>query len=186
MPDASDDICTAVKTVKRGGIIAYPTEAVYGLGCDPINHKSLERLANIKGRDTTKGFIIVAASLEQLEPFIQPIDEDSLKQRVLNDWPGPVTWILPARENLSPLLTGSRDTIAVRVSDHDIVRSLCVKLQGAIVSTSANVSGKTELRTSEEVESHFGASLDFIVGGYVGGNAKPTSIFDGGTLKQIR
>ena len=84
----------AVSVLQRGGIVAYPTEAVYGLGCDPDNPEALDRLIATKGRDARKGFILIASRIEQLEPYIQPLDA-VISERLAATWPGPVTWLVP-------------------------------------------------------------------------------------------
>jgi len=171
--------------VQRGGIIAYPTEAVFGLGCLATDDQALDRLIEIKGRDSHKGFIVVASELEQLSDFIEPPAVD-LQHRLDQDWPGPVTWILPARPQTSGLLTGGRSTLAVRVSDHPTVRALCDLLDKPLVSTSANLTGEPELRDAESVLKTFGTSIDGIVNGTVGDLEGPTPIFDGVTRTRLR
>jgi len=169
------DLDAALDALRSGGIIAYPTEAVYGLGCDPADETALQKILNIKSREAHKGFIVVASSQQQLAPYIGEIRPE-WQQQLDDAWPGPVTFVLPASNNCSELLTGKRDTLAVRVSSYD----------GAIVSTSANQSGHPPLQTGEDVASVFHNSIDAIINANVGSLASPTRIIDIQTGKQLR
>ncbi|MCA1767687.1 MAG: Sua5/YciO/YrdC/YwlC family protein [Idiomarina sp.] len=166
---------SAIKT----GVIAYPTEAVFGLGCDPNNEIAIQRLLHLKQRPAEKGLILIAADYSQLLPFVEDsaIPQDK-RFTVLSNWPGPVTLILPARKTVSPLLTGGRDTIAVRVTAHEPARALCRELGHALVSTSANLTGQEPARTAAEVRLQFGDSLDWIMEDNTGGATNPTRIID--------
>jgi len=175
----------AVIAVKAGKIIAYPTEAIYGLGCDPRNHAALSQLLQLKSRASNKGLILVASSTSQLEPFIDQ-QNPSILDYAKKSWPGPVTWIVPASSLCHPLLTGNRPTIAVRVSDHPVVRALCDGCEHALVSTSANISGEKPLANVEEITASFASSIAGTVEGSLGGLENATSIFDASTGVQIR
>jgi len=167
----------AVRILQQGGVIAYPTEAVYGLGCDPNNHQAVERLLAIKQRSQDKGLILIAAEFQQLAPFLAEIDM-ALKEKILATWPGPITWLWPANPAVSSLLRGKHDTIAVRVTAHPVAAELCRVFGGALISTSANLSGKSPARTAEEVQAQFKHQLDYVLKGKVGGRAKPSEIRD--------
>jgi len=165
----------AARIIVQGGVIAYPTEAVYGIGCLPLNEAALERIIRIKHRDFRKGMIIVAAEIEQLEGFaIFPSGE--IGERMLSDWPGPVTWVVTARPEVPPLLTGGRSTIAVRISDHPIVRRLCDRTGSALVSTSANFSGRRPANSALKARRALGREVDYILTGPLGKQTKPTEI----------
>ena len=183
MPD--EQIQRAVEALKTGGVIAYPTEAVFGLGCDPRNEAALKRLLQLKGRDVEKGLILIAASYEQLKPFLSELDKETEKE-LLASWPGPVTWLVPANESVSASLRGKHTTLAVRVTNHPLVQQLCNAFGGAIVSTSANTAGMQPARTIEEVKHYFNDSLDVIVKGETGGLSKPTEIRDALSKQVIR
>src|SRR5512143_218632 len=131
----------AVRVLHHGGLIAYPTEAVYGLGCDPRNADAVLRLLNLKQRPWQKGLILIAADLAQLDPYLLPLDE-MMRARVVPTWPGPNTWLLPARVETPHWLRGEHDTLAVRVTAHPVAAALCRAFGGPIVSTSANLAGK--------------------------------------------
>lgn len=175
----------AASAVKAGEIIAYPTEAIYGLGCDPTNQSALRKLVDLKTRSANKGLILVAANWEQLDPFVSLTDQSAL-ETAMQSWPGPVTWIMPSSKKCSSLLTGDRDTIAVRISDHPVVRELCEKCQYALVSTSANMSGQEPLPNAEQIEQAFANNIAGVVSGKLGGLSSATSIFDARTGAQLR
>ncbi len=174
---SSNQINEAVHVLQQGGVIAYPTEAVYGLGCDPANHQAVQKLLDLKQRDRDKGLILIAAEFEQLTPFLAEIDI-SLKEQVLATWPGPVTWLWPARSGVSSWLRGEHATIAIRVTEHPLVAQLCRAFGGALVSTSANLSGNPPARNADQVRAQFEDQLDYVLKGEVGGLAMPTQIRD--------
>ena len=127
----------ATRIVSNGGLIAYPTEAVYGIGCLPGNRGAVKRLLRIKQRSWRKGLILIAASLDQLADLIV-LPESGLRAEILKSWPGPVTWVLEAQPGVPAWLGGGRGTLAVRVTDHPLARRLCERVGEALVSTSAN------------------------------------------------
>jgi L-threonylcarbamoyladenylate synthase len=182
---SSQQINDAVRILQRGGVIAYPTEAVYGLGCDPNNHQAVERLLAIKQRSRDKGLILIAADFQQLAPFLAEIDI-SLKEKILATWPGPVTWLWPAKPAVSGLLRGKHDTLAVRVTAHPLATALCRGFGGPLVSTSANLSGKPPTRTADEARSQLGDQLDYVLVGEVGGLSRPSQIRDALTGEILR
>ena len=185
----------AATCIKQGGIIAYPTEGVFGLGCDPDNEVALKRLINLKQRSNNKGLIIIAACRAQLDPYIAPVDE-SLEKQLQATWPGPTTWILAAspgsasagsaNAGASALLTGNRNTIATRVTLHETAAKLCLTCGHAIVSTSANLSGQASCKDAQSVADCFGDTIDYLLDMPVGNLENPTPIFDGATGKQLR
>jgi L-threonylcarbamoyladenylate synthase len=167
----------AINALNKGDIIATPTEAVYGLSVDPENLNAVEKLLNLKQRDPQKGFIIVASDISQLEPYIQPLKPEIL-QKLAATWPGPVTWIVPAKPDLSPLIRGEHDTIAVRVTAHPVLAEICEDYEGALISTSANIEGEEPARSIEAVEEIFGHKVAIVVQGALGREQKPTIIKD--------
>jgi L-threonylcarbamoyladenylate synthase len=171
-------VARAAKHLRDGGILAYPTEAVFGLGCDPFDKAAVEWIFLRKGRPGSKSFILVAASYAQVEPLIS--DEVSADQRakLAASWPGPVTWVIPAAHSVPDWLTAADGTIAVRVSAHPIVRALCFAFGGPIVSTSANPSGKRPARSALTVRHYFSTDPIQILAGRIGGQSKPSAIYD--------
>lgn len=171
--------------VRAGGVIAYPTEAVFGLGCDPADAAAVFRLLKIKRRPVSKGLILVAADWSQLQPWLQRPSPQQL-QTMQAVWPGPVTWLVPAADHCPRWLTGDHDTLAVRVSDHPLVHGLCRKAGSALVSTSANVSDHPPARSTLEVQLHFTGRIDYLLPGPLGGLAQPSRIVDLASGRMIR
>jgi L-threonylcarbamoyladenylate synthase len=184
-PPDSFRLRLAARWVQTGGVIAYPTEAVFGLGCDPADPVAVSRLLAIKHRPVDKGLILVAADWSQLQPWLQPLPT-RLRQRLLGSWPGPVTWLVPAAEDCPYWLTGDHETLAVRVSDHPLVQSLCRMAGSALVSTSANVSRQAPARSILQVQLRFTNRIDYLLPGPLGGRAQPTTIRDLATGRRIR
>ncbi len=176
---------SAADVLRQGGIVAYPTEAVWGLGCDPRNEAALARLLELKGRPAHKGLILVAATFEQLRPYLQPLPPER-EAAVLATWPGPVTWVWPAAGEVSPLLCGGHDTLAVRVSDHPLVVALCEAFGGPVVSTSANRAGMPPARSEAQLRERFGKGVDFILPGETGGRDRPSEIRDAPSGRVLR
>jgi L-threonylcarbamoyladenylate synthase len=185
MKPAAWSLRRAVETVRSGGVIAYPTEAVYGLGCDPLDQDAVERIFALKGRDQAKGLILIASDISQLLPFMAPLSAAVMKT-LESSWPGPITWVVPAAPALPHWLSGGRETLAVRVTAHPVASSLCTALEMALVSTSANKSGQAPARTALAVRMLWGDAVDCIMPGDVGGLSKPTEIREALTGKVLR
>jgi len=165
------------RIIEQGGIIAYPTEAVFGLGCDPLNPDAVLRLLALKHRPVEKGLVLIASNIAQLDPFMASLNAKQLD--TLNaSWPGPVTWLVPARPETPGWLKGHHDTIAVRVTDHPVAAALCQTVGHALVSTSANQTGQHPAKSPIQVRRYFQNKLDRIVTGPLGNLANPTAIRD--------
>jgi L-threonylcarbamoyladenylate synthase len=175
----------AARVLRAGGIVAYPTEGVYGLGCDPLDPRAVQRLLELKGRSARKGLILIAADFAQVRPFLQPLDK-RLSRRLRDGWPGPVTWVLPAAPAIPTWLTGGRGTVAVRVTAHPVAAALCRSFGRALVSTSANRSGRRPARSALAVRRLFGDAVDQVLHGRLGGLRGPTPIRDGTTGLLLR
>lgn len=167
----------AVSTLQQGGVIAYPTEAVWGLGCDPRQRGAVMRLLELKRRPAAKGVIVVAANLEPLRPWLDlaALPPDRLAD-VLGSWPGPHTWVLPASEHAPAWVTGDHASLAVRISAHPLVARLCQAWQAPLVSTSANLAGQPPARTRDELDPALLQAIDGVLDGETGGLAQPTQI----------
>jgi len=176
------DLKKASKVINDGGIIAYPTEAVYGFGCDPFNETAVLRLLKIKRRAQEKGLILVAANWKQIKPLINFKKFGIRKKEILKNinatWPGPVTWLFPATKKAPDWITGGNGLVAIRISAHPTVKCLCEKHGGPIVSTSANICGIPPSRTAKAVREQFSESIDFIMVAKIGKYKKPTIICD--------
>jgi L-threonylcarbamoyladenylate synthase len=175
----------AARCVAAGGVVAYPTEAVYGLGCDPWNGKAVRRVLEIKRRPESKGLILIAAAYEQLSAFIEPLAPERMAE-ILATWPGANTWLLPARTRVPGWLTGDHDTIAVRVTGHPVAAALCRSAGSALVSTSANRAGRPPARTALQVMLRLGRAADYVLVGDCGGRAGCSVIRDGRTGEVLR
>ena len=169
----------AVAALRRGGVIAYPTEGVWGLGCDPADEAAVLRLLALKQREVDKGLILAAASNAQLADIVDwnALDANQ-RTAVLAGWPGANTWIMPALPHVPAWITGGRDSVAVRVSAHLVVSALCSAFGGAIVSTSANVSTLPSPRLRSELDPRIVAGVDLVTEGETSGLAHATSIRD--------
>ncbi|HUX29259.1 MAG TPA: L-threonylcarbamoyladenylate synthase [Thiobacillus sp.] len=179
-----DDAADLRAWLRRGGIIAYPTESCYGLGCDPRNPRALQRLVRLKGRSAAKGMLLIADRFKRLKPFVRPLHAADLA-RMQDSWPGPVTWVAPASNTCPPLLTGGRHTIAVRVTAHPVAAQLCRSLGMALVSTSANKSGKKPAKTAAECRRIFGARVR-VIAGRIGRRRRPSTLIDLATGNILR
>jgi L-threonylcarbamoyladenylate synthase len=167
----------AARVLRTGGLVAYPTEAVFGLGCDPRNEAALDRLLKLKGRAQEKGLILIAADAAQLEPWIEALPNDAAT-RVRATWPGPVTWLIPARPGISARLRGAHTSLAVRVTAHPVAAALARAFGGALVSTSANPSGAPPARDLDALRARFGAAIEYYLAGPLGGRERPSEIRD--------
>ena len=166
----------AARLVAAGGLIAYPTEAVYGLGCDPWNEAAARRLLRLKRRKVGKGLIVIAADLAQLAPLLDFATVRD-RARIEATWPGPVTWLIPARPRAPAWLTGAHSTLAVRVPAHELARELCRRC-GPLVSTSANPAAAAPARDPQRVRAYFGRRLDCVLPGRVDKTRRPSEIRD--------
>lgn len=180
----SSDFAQCLAALQQGEVIAYATEAVYGLGCDPDNTAAVHQLLDIKQRPIEKGMIVVAGELEQLSSWI---DVDALAvayPHVVDSWPGPYTWLLPCKTGTPKCLTGQFDTLAVRVSTHPDIQKLCAAFGKGVVSTSANPSGEEPARSAEQAQAYF-PTLN-VLQGQVNKAAQPSLIRDAKSQAVIR
>ena len=174
----------AAKALRAGGLVAYPTEAVYGLGCDPHNQDALRALLALKRRSPAMGLIVISHSIETALSYIDS-PSDELVNKLKSSWPGPNTWIVKVK-NLNELVTGGRETVALRVSAHPVCQQLCAAFGDVLVSTSANVSGKPPATNLLQLRRQFPNGIDHIIGGALGDSSKPTQIIDSRTDKVLR
>jgi len=177
MANSSLTIEVAAHRLRQGEVIAYPTEAVYGLGCDPLDHEAVAKLLDMKGRPESAGLILIADSFSRFGEFIGPVDTEEFS-RAEATWPGPVTWLFPKSVRVPDWISGAHDSVALRVSDHPVCRALCAAFGGALVSTSANRSGTEPARSREAVENAFGPLISGVVEGELGGLERPSEIRD--------
>jgi L-threonylcarbamoyladenylate synthase len=170
--------------LQRGGVIAYPTESCYGLGCDPMNLHAVKRVLKLKKRSPSKGLILIAAHGRQLRPYLAPVSP-ALGARMRARWPGPHTWLVPASTACPATLRGAHDAVAVRVTAHRGAAALCRAARMALVSTSANLSGGKPAKTAQECRRLFGKRV-LVILGPIGARRRPSTIQDLVSGKIIR
>jgi L-threonylcarbamoyladenylate synthase len=165
----------AVHQLHLQGVIAYPTEAVWGLGCDPYSYSAVAKILSLKSRPEHKGVILIACDWQQFSPFTEGLTAtqlDQLQQPISK----PITWLIPHNGVAPDWIVGDHDTLAIRVTSHPLAASLCRSFGGPIVSTSANPQGLPEATSSLKVRSYFGRRLDAIASGTIGSATAPSEI----------
>lgn len=185
--DLEQKITHAAMLLKQGGVIVCPTEGVYGLSALANNLEAVERIINIKHRALNKGLIIVASNVTMLQELI---DFDKLNDNahalLKEKWPGHATFILPVKKSVPEILTGGRDTLAVRISAFSLLQELCDKVGSPIVSTSANLSGSEPLNNIFDLTQAFSKEVDYILDEPCQGLDKPSTIYDALSGKILR
>ena len=166
-------LASVLEHLKSGGVIAYPTEGVWGFGCDPNNQDAINNLLAIKERSYEKGLILIGSKFEQ---FFQYSHAEEYKDKLMTKWPGPHTWLVPSKHGLSNLIKGNHDKVALRLSSHETVCKLCDSFEGPLVSTSANKEGMPTLTSPDEILQSFPSVK--VMEGRLGGHNKPTTIQD--------
>ncbi|VAW50931.1 Hypothetical YciO protein, TsaC/YrdC paralog [hydrothermal vent metagenome] len=171
---ASDfSIRHAAHIIKIGGIIAYPTDTIYGLGCDPYNACAIDNLNAIKQRPTNKSFILLAGSIQQIEPLLViNKQQKNLIEKTLE----PTSWVIEANQYAPSWLTDKKNTLTIRLSKNKTVQKLCAALNRAIISTSANPATKTPAKNSLELHQYFHCNIDKILATQKKLTAKPSKI----------
>ena len=174
----------AVRAIDSGGVIAYPTETVYGLGCDPFNGAAVLHLLALKQRKMEQGVVLIASDFSQLEPLLLPVTA-SVKQRVTKARKKPVTWVLPCHASIPTWLRGKHNSLAIRITRHPLAAELCRQCEAPLVSTSANIHGKHPATNPFTVRKTFNDKLDYILHG-PRGSGQPSEIRNGITGKVLR
>jgi L-threonylcarbamoyladenylate synthase len=175
-------ISRATDVLLGGGVIACPTEGVFGLSCMPDNSAALLRLLEIKQRDPAKGLILIAASKEQLRDWIA-VPPDNIPDPRADQ---AITWIVPAAEGVSELVRGEHAGIAVRITSNPTARALCAAVGSALVSSSANIAGEAIVRDSDALHRKFAGSVDYVLPGECGPTTGPSEIIDLESGKKLR
>lgn len=180
---SSQTLQKAVRILSRGGVIAYPTEGVFGLGCLPDDDRAVSRILDIKQRDPSLGLVLIAASVKQLGDWIR-LEPSAPELASSNQQP--VTWIVPAASDVPYWIRGDHAGIAVRLTTHPVARALCIAAESPLVSTSANISGRPPTRNALVLRRNLGALVDYIVPGECGDASGPSEIRDLRSGKVIR
>ena len=178
------DIAAVRRHLERGGVIAYATESCYGLGCDPRKRNAVRKILRLKGRPQAKGLILIGSEFTQFRRYLAPV-EPELAARFKDYWPGPTTLLLPTSRHCPPWLTGRHTKLAVRVTAHPEAAQLCQQLDMALVSTSANRTGRKPLKTAAACRRAFGSAV-WALPGRIGRRRRPSTILDpasGGVLR---
>lgn len=180
-----DEIDAAAALLREGGVLAYPTEGVYGLGCDPDNRAAFEKIFAMKRRPPGQGVLLIAADFEQVRDWIGDAPESALA-RAGEIWPGAHTFIFPRSPRVPEWVAGGHSGIALRVTAHAPSAALCRAFGGPIVSTSANRHGESAARSAADIRAIFGDEPDGVLDAPLGGLDKPTPITDAVTGAIIR
>lgn len=175
------DLSQAIQTLHSGQVLAYPTEAVWGLGCDPYNQYAFEQILQLKNRPIEKGVILIAASLEQVQPFLNGLSTAQIAQ-MQHSWDiaeqdQATTWLVPLTPAVPTWISGQHDRVAIRVTSHPLVRKLCNGFGAAIVSTSANPAGLPPAKSHTDIQQYFGEQLA-VLDGPLGQSRAPSKIRD--------
>lgn len=165
----------SAKILARGGVVAYPTESVWGLGADPYSPQAVARLLQLKRRDVRMGVILIADKIERIEPMLTDISA-SQRKLLADSWPAAITWLVPANAYVPPWIKGASDSVALRVTAHPEAAALCDAFAGPLVSSSANPHSAQAAKHLFQVRRYFGNHLDGIVFGNTGGLKRPTEI----------
>lgn len=163
----------AARIIKNGGVIAYPTDTVYGLGCDPYNADAVDRINQIKNRSSNKHFILLASNIHQVQVLF---DSNDAQKKIITESTEPTSWVVNANANAPDWLTNKSDTITIRISQHPVVKKLCSALGHPIISTSANISGKRPARNGLELHQFFSKKIDKILLSTQPASTKPSKI----------
>lgn len=180
----ADAVGRGARILRGGGVIAYPNESVYGLGCLPGNEQAVERVLRLKGRERSLGMILIAHDWNQFEGWVKSLSA-AADPRQLRESEG-ITWVMPASPDTPAWITGGRDTVAVRRSLHPLAAELSRALDSPLVSTSCNPHGMPPARTAEEARNYFDAEVDWVMPGDCGPLEGPSEIRDAATGAVLR
>ena len=172
------------QAISSGAVIGYPTDTIWGFGCDPLNYASVARILQIKNRGADKGLILLSSSLEYCLPYIdiEPGDRDLLLAPVTR----PTTWLVNASGHCPWWIRGRFPTVAIRICEHPLLRELCGRTESPLVSTSANRAGRATVRNSLQMRRQFADELDCIVTGFATGGASASEIKSLASGKTLR
>lgn len=176
----------AAKVLDHGGVIAYPTEAVWGLGADPFQRAAVERILELKQRPMSKGLILVSGQAEHFLPYMDPL-ENELVERFFSDQEKPTTWLVPdVLEQIPFWVKGQHASVAMRLTKHPVCAALSRHFGGPIISTSANPAAMPSARSLQEVKRYFQDELDFCLSAPLGRAGQASQIRDLKTGATIR
>ena len=177
LTELQEQLQTAIETLRTSGVVAFPTDTLYGLGADYASPSAVQRVIDIKGRSSATGLPLLLSGVGQL-PLVTGDIPKSVWPLVERFWPGPLTLILSRSDQVSDLVTGDRSTVAVRVPDHPVPRALAQGLGRPITGTSANLTGQPPATTAGKVRSQLGESVDLIIDGGESPLGLPSTLLD--------
>lgn len=175
----------AARVISAGGVVCHPTEGVWGFACDPLNPEAVGKVLRLKKRSPAQGLILIAHDLALLKPYLLPLEAD-IEARVFPSWPGPVTWLLPVAPWVPDWITGGRDTLAVRVTAHPVAAALSAAFGDALVSTSANPTGKSPALNAVRSRAYFADEADAMLTGELQTPGQCSEIRDAHSGKLLR
>jgi L-threonylcarbamoyladenylate synthase len=175
----------AVRRIASGGIIAYPTETLYGLGCDPFNGPAVLRLLALKQRGIEQGLVLIASHFRQVESLLTAMPP-AVRKRVMHPGRRPVTWVLPCLPDVPYWMRGSHYSLAIRITTHPVAAGLCDHWGGPLVSTSANIHGRRPATGPLSVHKAFHDQLDYVLHDPAAATNRPSEIRDGITGTILR
>mgnify|MGYP005855707339 CR=1 FL=1 len=173
----------AASAIRNEGVISYPTESVFGLGCDPLCYTAVDKILQLKQRPVDKGLILIASRIEQLEPYVQL---NHAQRTTLLEQTSATTWLVNKSAITPSWISGQHSKVAIRLSKHPVVQALCDQLDFAIVSTSANPSTQAAAKNLLRVKQYFPDELDYYLNGELGNVGNATPIIDMQDGKIIR
>jgi len=175
--DSESTRAEAARIVSTGGLIAFRTDTLYGLGADPLNRPALQKIRELKAREENKAILILISDMDQVDRFVE--EKSGIFGLIANGhWPAPLTLVGPARSELPTELTAGSNTIGVRLPDNEKVRALVRVCGGALTATSANISGSAPARNAAEVEKYFPNGIDLIIDGGEVTVTEPSTVLD--------
>ena len=169
-----NELVEAISCLQEGGIVAHACEGVWGLACDPYDKTAVQRVLDIKNRDVSKGLLVIGGTAAVFEEELSRL-QTRQRQVVEMSWPGPSSWVV-FTDRYPSWVTGDKGNIGIRVPGHRQARALAAGFGGAIVSTSANRSGKPSLTEYSSVIGEFGGRVDFVLSGKIAGKTGPSTI----------
>ena len=184
-----DEIKKACEVLSKGGVILYPTDTIWGIGCDATNDEAVKRVFEIKRRNDSKALIVLIDNAVKIDFYTDAAPE--ISKDLVEVANKPLTIVYPRGRNLSPLLLSDDGSVGIRVTAEEFSKNLCYKFRKAIVSTSANISGEVAPKNFKEISEYIIDSVDYVVDFRRNDVSQPSAssvikIDDGGVIKIIR
>jgi L-threonylcarbamoyladenylate synthase len=156
-----DEVANAFKVLQEGGIILYPTDTIWGIGCDATNTEAIKKIFRLKQRDEAKSMVILVDTENKLESYVQEVNP--LAYDLIEYAENPLTLVMPGAKNLSPAAIAADGSVAIRVSNHQFCQQLIQRLRKPLVSTSANISGKPAPQYFSQIDQEIIDGVDYVV-----------------------